>query len=142
MNVREKQQRIIDDFLLIEDPMERFQLIVDTAGSRLRSFPASKKNDESLIPGCRSQVWIAEGDESRPDNFDLRLESDAPALRGVVSLFCELYSGVPAREVIEVEPEFVSTLKIDSLLTPTRRRGLGFIRESIRELAKESCNRS
>ena len=71
--------------------------------------------------------------------FDLRIDSEAPALKGVGTLLADIYSGADPVDVIETEPVFVEELKIDQNLTPTRLRGLGNIRKQIVEFAKKGA---
>ncbi len=132
MTAGERQRALIEDYLLIEDPRERFQLIVETGASLLEPFPEELRNDAHLVPGCVSKVWLAirEGNDGK---IELRIDSESPALRSVGALFCRVYSGVSAREIIDTAPEFIEALKIDLNLTPTRMRGLRHIRELILE---------
>lgn len=134
ITVEERQRAIIDDYLLIEDPRERFQVIVETGASLLESFPEKFRNDDHLVPGCVSKVWIAlwQGDDGV---IELRIDSESPALRGIGALYCRLYSGASGQEIIDTDPVFIATLKIDLNLTPTRMRGLHRIRELIVESA-------
>ncbi len=135
MTLQEKQNELIDSYSVIEDPLERFQIIVDSGASKLRGFPKEYQIDENLVEGCQSSVWLVGKIEPDTGLFDLQMDSDAPALKGVVALFAELYSGVRPDEVIEVEPEFLDRLGISGILTTTRRRGLGFVRAKIVQLA-------
>lgn len=127
---------------MIEDPMERFQVIVDSAAPKRKAFPEEYRISDNLVEGCQSSVWLAGWIDEDSGLFELKIDSDAPALMGVVSLFEELYSGSSPAEVLEVEPEFLSELEIDRILTPTRRRGLGFVREKIVQLAGKNDRQS
>lgn len=130
MTAKERQQEVVDDYGVIDDPFERFQVIVETANSG--EFPERFRKEENLIPGCTSQVWlgawIEDGEEVR-----VAIDSDAPALKGIGSLFVRIYSGSSRNEIRELEPSFISQLGIDRQLTPTRQRGLKNIRHRLLE---------
>ncbi|MEM1296139.1 MAG: SufE family protein, partial [Verrucomicrobiota bacterium] len=52
-----EQQQLIEDYLLIENPQERFGALVSRA-TRLGSLKEEEKVDQNLVPGCVSQVWL------------------------------------------------------------------------------------
>ena len=133
MSVRARQEQLIEDYGIIPDPLERFQLIVESRGGGADIFPEEARTEVNLVPGCVSKVWVT----GAVDNgvLDLRIDSEAPALAAIGTLMCRLYSGAEAAEVVAVEPDFIVELGIDRNLTPTRLRGLGNIRKRIVELA-------
>ena len=136
MGLTEKQRELIDDFSIIEDPVERFSAIVDR-GRRALPIPEEDRTDAHLVPGCTSQVWLSGwlDREQEPPTCQFRVEADAPSVQGVAALLCELYSGATPSEVVAVEPECLEALGIDRQLTPTRIRGLGQVRKRIADLA-------
>ena len=78
--------------------------------------------DDNLLDGCQSRVWlIAEGDA---DAIELRANSDAAIVSGLIALLLKIYSGRSARDILETEPEFISALGLDRHLSPTRANGL------------------
>jgi cysteine desulfuration protein SufE len=132
MDLAEKQQTLIDDYSIIEDPMERFAAIVDRARSA-DPVPEEARVDENLVPGCTSRVWLVGNLEDGLCQF--RVDADAPTVKGVAVLLCDLYSNATPGEVVAVEPECIEKLGIDRVLTPTRLNGLRQIRQKIRRIA-------
>lgn len=130
MTARERQEKVIEDFSFIEDPLERFQVIVETA--RAENFPEHFRKDEFLVPGCTSRVWLAVWSED--DSLRVGVDSEAPALKGIATLFERIYSDSSKEEISSLEPEFIHRLGIDRQLTPTRRRGVANIRLRLLEL--------
>ncbi|MEC5128696.1 SufE family protein [Verrucomicrobiales bacterium BCK34] len=133
MSVIERQEQLIEDYGIIPDPMERFQLIVESGGGGTDPFPEEARTEENLVPGCVSKVWVTGA--VKDGVLDLRIDSEAPALAAIGALMCRLYSGAEVSAVVAVEPDFIVELGIDRNLTPTRLRGLGNIRKRIVELA-------
>lgn len=133
MTARERQEEVVSDYGVIEDPLERFQVIVETA--RGVELPEGFRRDEYLVPGCTSQVWLGVWGET--GTVQVAIDSDAPALRGVGALFSKIYSGATSAEIREVEPDFIQALAIDRQLTPTRRRGLANIRNRLVEIVEQ-----
>jgi len=53
-----------------------------------------------------------------------RMESEAPMVKGLVGLLCELYEGATPDEVIAFEPALIEDLGIARMISPTRLAGL------------------
>jgi cysteine desulfuration protein SufE len=134
MSVIARQEELIEDYGIIPDPLERFQLIVESGGGKAEPFPEEFRTEENLVPGCVSKVWVT--GSVKGIILDLRIDSEAPALAAIGTLLCRLYSGAEVSEIITIEPRFIEELGIDRNLTPTRLRGLGNIRRRIVELAE------
>lgn len=128
-----RQDRIIDEFSLLDGWMERYQHLIDL-GRRLPPLAAHEMCDENLLEGCQSQVWlIAAGD---PDRIEFRANSDAAIVSGLIYLLLEVYSGRPAREILETEPYFIRELGLAEHLSPTRANGLDAMLQAIRNHAR------
>lgn len=136
MTAAQRQEELISDYLAIDDPRERFQLIVETAKAGLPPLPSNERCEGNLVPGCVSKVWLS---TRRLDSgaISVLIESESPALAGITALFCRVYSGATVREILETEPDFIHRLGIDRHLTPTRLRGLGYLRRLLVERVAE-----
>jgi len=130
MTASERQLELIREFGAIEDPRERFQVIVETAAAKAPPFPKSLQNDSNLVPGCISRVWLSV--RAGPGGgIEVHVDSESPALRAIGALYGVIYSGATAAEIVSTEPDFIQRLGIDRHLTPTRLRGLARIREGL-----------
>lgn len=135
MTLAEKQRQLIEDYLLIEDRLERFSALVERPRS-LAPLREEEKIEANRVPGCVSQVWLVGDCENGACHF--RVDADSTIVRGMAAVLCELYDGATPAEVVATEPEFVEALRIGDQLSPTRRRGLSHIRARIREIASRS----
>ena len=57
MTINEAQDQIIEDFSLLDDWMDRYQMLIDM-GSEQQPLPEAEKNEQNLIPGCQSRLWL------------------------------------------------------------------------------------
>lgn len=57
MTINEIQDEVIEEFLEIDDWMDRYQLLIDL-GEEQEPLPAAEKIEKNLIDGCQSRVWI------------------------------------------------------------------------------------
>lgn len=131
MTLTEKQARLIEDYSLIENPLERFSALVEHY-RKLPALPQAEQIEENIVRGCVSRVWVAGGFQDGVCHF--RSEADSPILQGVVRLLTEFYSGATPSEIIGCEPGFLDALRLTDQLTPTRRNGLRQVRQRILDL--------
>lgn len=135
MTLTEKQARLIEDYSLIENPLERFSALVEHF-RKLPPLPEPEQTEENLVRGCVSRVWVSGSCGNGICHF--HSEADSPILQGVVRLLTDFYSGATPREIIGCEPDFLDALRLTDQLTPTRRNGLRHVRQRILDLvAKE-----
>lgn len=132
MTVVERQEQIIGDYAPIEDPYERFQLIVETATTDRAAISEANRCEANLVPGCTSRVYLVVS-RLESGNCSVQIESNSPALDAIAALFCRLYHDAPDQEIIDTEPIFLQRLGVDRQLTPTRRRGLSNLRKMLVE---------
>lgn len=135
MTASGRQDLVVEEYGFIDDPRERFQIIVETAAEAATALTEEERITSNLVPGCVSKVWLV----LRPQadgTVNVIVESESPALAGIAALFCRVYSGSPPAEILATEPEFIERLGIDRHLTPTRTRGLRRLREMLVERVK------
>ncbi len=134
MTAADRQERLVEEYLLVEDPRERFQLIVETASAGMEPLAEEDRTETNLVPGCVSRVWLSV--RARADvRLDVGIESESPALQGIAALYRRVYSGATPHEILATAPAFLERLGIDRHLTPTRLRGLRRLRERLVERA-------
>ncbi len=132
MTLAEKQQRLITDYLVIDDPQERLAAVVDRA-RRSPPLPDTARTEANRVRGCVSQAWITA--ELRDGLCQFRSDADSPLVRGLLLLLCDFYSGATPADVAATEPGLLEELGLAKNLSPTRLNGLRSVRAKIREFA-------
>lgn len=121
MTINEKQDEIIEEFEMLDDWMDRYQLILDFAKG-ISPLSEEDKTEQNLIDGCQSKVW-----------FTCRLEegkiiyngdSDALLVRGIVALLIDVLSGHSPKEIVDADLYFIDKIGLREHLSPTRTNGL------------------
>ena len=101
--------------------MDKYQYLIDL-GKDLEPLEEAEKNEMNLVRGCQSQVWMIVSGHS--DNVEVRANSDAAIVSGLIALVVRLYSNASAEEIVKTEPEFVEAIGLSQHLSPTRANGL------------------
>ena len=136
MSLDEKQQSLIDDLNIIDDPHERLNEVVSRG--RAMKLDDVHKTEANLVPGCVSRVWLRS--ELVNGRTCFLCDADSPMVKGLAALLCELYTGADPAEVAEVavvEPRLWEACGFTKMLSPTRLNGLAGMRMRIRALANQ-----
>jgi cysteine desulfuration protein SufE len=128
------QEAIVSEFGLFPDWLDRYQYLIDL-GRKLSPLAAHELVDENLLDGCQSRVWLLiGGDASR---LEIRANSDAAIVSGLIALLIRVYSGASARQALDTEPFFIERIGLSQHLSPTRANGLHAMLQAIRQAAGE-----
>lgn len=129
MSIKEKQQELIDDFAFLSDWEQKYEYIIDL-GKELKGLPEEKKNEDILIKGCQSQVWLDA--ELRDGKIFFLADSDGILPKGIISLLVGVYSGHTAEEILDSDFDFISKIGLQEFLSPSRANGLASMIKQIK----------
>lgn len=131
---RAEQDEIVDEFNLFPEWLDRYQYLIDL-GRKLEPLAEHEKTDQHLLSGCQSSVWLHI--DSEDDRLRIRANSDAAIVSGLIALLVRVYSGVPARTVLDTEPYFIEAIGLEQHLSQTRATGLAAMLQAIRDAAAQ-----
>ncbi len=119
--------QILDDFEFLDDWEDRYRYVIEL-GKALPDFPETLKTSDTKVEGCASQVWL-KSDRDSPDGDNPLLtfsgDSDALIVRGLIAILFAVYSGRPARDILETDAEAIlKKLGLEDHLTKQRSNGL------------------
>ncbi|MBR5607865.1 MAG: SufE family protein [Bacteroidaceae bacterium] len=121
MTINEIQDEIIEEFSDFEDWMDKYQLLIDL-GSDQPPLEEKYKNEQNLIDGCQSRVWL------QADMVDGKLhfqaESDALIVKGIVALLIRVLGDHTPQEILDTDLYFIEKIGLSEHLSPTRSNGL------------------
>ena len=121
MTIKEQQDRIIEDFEVFGDWMEKYEYIIQL-GKDLPLIDPQYKTDDNLIRGCQSKVWLHA--ELMDGKLVFTADSDAVITKGLVSLVVQVLSGHSPKDIAEADIYFIDAIGLTSHLSPTRSNGL------------------
>ena len=121
MTINEVQDKIIDEFSLFEDWMDKYNLLIDL-GKELPVIDPKLKVKDFLIEGCQSKVWLHPDYDGNLITFTA--DSDAIITRGIVALLIKVLSNRTPEEIISTDLYFIEKIGLRQTLSPTRSNGL------------------
>jgi cysteine desulfuration protein SufE len=121
MNIKEKQEEIIDEFSMFDDWDERFQYVIDL-GKGLPLIEEQYKTEENTIKGCQSKVWLH--GEMVNDKIVFTADSDAIITKGIIAILIRVFSNQTASDILNADTNFIDKIGLKEQLSPTRANGL------------------
>ena len=119
--INELQDEVIEEFSDFDDWMDKYQLLIDLGNEQEPLAPAYK-NDQNLIDGCQSRVWLQA--DLVDGKVEFQAESDALIVKGIIALLIKVVSGHTPDEILENELYFIEAIGLKGHLSPTRSIGL------------------
>ena len=132
MCIKETIQKIIDEFLFIENWEERYEYLI-YLGRRLPKMSISLRKKTNMINGCQSKVWLCA--YMKENKIFFHADSDAIIPRGIAALMLRIFSGQFPYDVIQTTPIFIYKIGFSSFLTSNRANGMVSIFQSIKKYA-------
>jgi cysteine desulfuration protein SufE len=121
MTINEVQDKIIGDFSIFDDWMDKYNLLIDL-GKDLPVIDPKFKVKDFLIEGCQSKVWLHP--EYDRNKIIFTADSDAIITRGIVALLIKVLSDRTPQEIIGSDLYFIEKIGLRQNLSPTRSNGL------------------
>ncbi|MEC7881632.1 MAG: SufE family protein [Verrucomicrobiota bacterium] len=132
---------LIENFEFLGDWEERFAYLIEL-GKKLPALDDAEMIDEYRVHGCQASVWLRIL-PSIDDKFEIRADSDAFIVKGLIAVLLLIYNGKTATQILDVDSsEIFGRLGLDKHLSPTRRNGLHSMVKRIKTLASDSITQS
>ncbi len=120
-SINEIQDEVVDEFADFDDWMDKYQMLIDL-GNDLETLDEKYKNEQNLIDGCQSRVWLQ--CDYRDGALWFTADSDALIVKGIIALLLRVVSGHTPREIIDADLYFIERIGLREHLSPTRSNGL------------------
>jgi cysteine desulfuration protein SufE len=132
MKIIDIQKEIVEEFAGLGEWMERYNYLIDL-GKSLPMIDQACRNDEYLIRGCQSRVWL--NAELRDGIVYYTADSDAIITKGIAALMIRVFTGHTPDEILEADLGFIDEIGLKEHLSPTRSNGMVSMINQIRYYA-------
>lgn len=131
--IKQIEEEIVDEFNLFGDDWEAKYNYIIELGKELPPIPEQYKNEEYLIKGCQSRVWLKV--EKKHDCIEFMADSDALIPKGIIALLLKLVNHQKAEDIQQYDFEVINKIGLQQHLSPTRANGLVSMIKAIKALA-------
>jgi cysteine desulfuration protein SufE len=115
------QEELIEEFALFEDWIQRYEYMIDL-GKSLPLIDAAYKNEDHIIKGCQSKVWVHA--DLKDELIHFTADSDAIITKGIIAILIRIFSNQPPKAILEANTDFIDKIGLKEHLSPTRANGL------------------
>ena len=116
---------------------DRYRYLIQL-GRKLEPYPEEFRDQEHLVPGCLSQVWLVTVEGSNPSEMVFRGDSDAHIVKGLIAVLLMIYAGKTAEEILTTDLEgLFERLDLGQHLSVNRRNGFYAMTLKIKEHAAQ-----
>ncbi|AQT59231.1 Fe-S cluster assembly protein SufE [Cellvibrio mixtus] len=127
---------IVDTLGFFDNWEERYKYIIDL-GKELPPMDSALRNDQYLVRGCQSQVWLV--DEWRDGKLFFQADSDAFIVKGLLGVVLAAFNGKTPGEILSVDIDaYFGQLDLLQHLSSTRGNGLKAMVKRIQERASSA----
>lgn len=120
--INQLQDDIIEEFIMLPDWMDRYQLLIDM-GEGQAPLPESDKTAANLIDGCQSRVWLV-CSRREDGRLHFEAESDALIVKGIITLLLSILNDQTPQDILQADLYFLREIGLQENLSPTRSNGL------------------
>ena len=121
MTIKSIQEEVIDEFLLFDDWMQKYEYMIDL-GKSLPLINEKNKTDDRLIKGCQSKVWL--GAQLKTGKIKYTADSDAKITKGIIAILLRVFSNQTPDAILSANTDFIDEIGLKEHLSPTRANGL------------------
>jgi len=121
MTLSEVQNEIIEEFAIFEDWLDKYDHLIELSND-LPAIDPKFKNNEYVINGCQSKVWLHA--DLVDNHIRFTADSDAIITKGIVALLIRVLSDREPKEIMDADLRFIDEIGLKDNLSPTRSNGL------------------
>lgn len=128
-DIKDIEAEIVEEFNLFDDPMDRYDYIIDL-GKELDPLDEQYKTEDRLVKGCQSKVWL--NAYEKDGLLQLEADSNTVITKGIIALLLRVLSGQRPEDVLAAELSFIDKIDLKAHLSSQRSNGLNAMIKQIK----------
>ena len=133
------QENIIKEFTQLPQWFDRYQHLI-SLGRLLQPLKNNKKNEDTSLLGCQSNVWIKTSYKENTLHFTA--DSDSMITKGILALLLRVYNDQSPEDILKTHLYFHEKIGLYDHLSPMRANGLQAMIQRIQSEAKHYSHQS
>ena len=121
MTIENIQQNLIEDFSFFEDWTQKHEYMIELSKT-LDKMDGNLKNDNNLIKGCQSKVWL--NAEFKNGKINFQADSEAIITKGIIAILLMVFNNKKPDQIIKSDVSFIEKIGLKEHLSPNRANGL------------------
>lgn len=121
MTITQVQDEIINEFSLLDGDMEMTVFYIMELGQKLPEMPEADKNEENVVKGCQSKVWLTAKWEN--DKLHFTADSNTAITKGLVSLLVRIFNDQTPDAILNADLYFTHKIGMERFIGTQRSNG-------------------
>ncbi len=121
MSIREEQDKIIEEFAILDGDQEMTNFYIMELGQKLNPLDPQYQVDENLVKGCQSKVWLRSQLQDGKVNYEA--DSNTAITKGLVSLLVRVLSNQNPDEIVNADIYFPEKIGMSRFIGTQRSNG-------------------
>lgn len=121
MSIREEQDKIIEEFAILDGDQEMTNFYIMELGQKLNPLDPQYQVDENLVKGCQSKVWLRSQLQDGKVNYEA--DSNTAITKGLVSLLVRVLSNQNPDEIVNANIYFPEKIGMSRFIGTQRSNG-------------------
>ena len=134
MVIKEKINKIKEDFSFFDDWEDKYQYLIDL-GKKLPELENIYKTEEYRIKGCNSNLWVVP--RIKEGKMIFLGSSDSVIVQGLFFLVQFIYNEEDPQTILSEPLDFFNEIGLSSHLGPSRTNGFNSLKKQINQAATE-----
>ena len=137
MLIKEKINKIKEDFSFFDDWEDKYQYLIDL-GKKLPKLDDIYKTEEYRVKGCNSNLWVVS--KIKEGKMIFLGSSDSVIVQGLFFLVQFIYNNEHPQTILNEPLDFFNEIGLSSHLGPSRTNGFNSLKKHINLVATELSN--
>ncbi len=130
MSIDSIQDKIINEFSILDGDMEMTVLYVMELGQKLPEMSEADKTDENIVKGCQSKVWMTA--QMKEEKMYFSADSNTAITKGLVSLLVRIFSGQEPDAILNSDLYFMKRIGMERFIGTQRSNGFASMIKQIK----------
>jgi sulfur transfer protein SufE len=121
-------QNMFSELFDLEDPMDKYEWIMDYGAGSV-GLAKQYHNDETLVKGCTSPLWLAREESNR-----IAAWGESSIVNGIASMICDWYNQANRHQQQDFSLNTLTDIGLAPLLSMGRQNGVANLIAKIKTL--------
>jgi len=121
VTVNQVQDKIINEFSLLDGDMEMTVFYIMELGQKMPAMNEADKTEDNIVKGCQSKVWLTA--EQNDGKVFFSGDSNTAITKGLVSLLIRIFNGQSPETILNADLYFMSKIGMERFIGTQRSNG-------------------
>ncbi len=120
-SINDIQDEIIEEFSHLQGNLDMCVEYMIELGEKINSLSDELKNEENIVKGCQSKVWLVA--DYREGTINFQADSNTVITKGLVGMLLRVFSGQKPLDIIKSDLYFIHKIGMNRFIGSQRSNG-------------------